>query len=532
MSLNYNKKVMKEFMNPKNMGEIKNPDGIGKIGNPTCLLPNEKIILNNKFVAIEKANKDDLVLSHDSSQNKILEKFSRDYKGKIIKLKNALGEVSLTPEHLIYAVKIPAEDRYKRINGKKELIPSWYHAENLKKGDITLYPFSKGEKDTKYLTIDIPKPKYDFRSKNLPKRIPVKSELLRLFGYFLSEGHVNDKPSKTDISFSLNIKEKDIVEDIRNITKTLFGLDIKTKEIPDKSGVVVYIYNAQLARWFKKLFDNGAENKFLPEFIMNLPIKKQESLIKSLWKGDGYVNLKRIGPRAGYSTISYQLAQQIKILLLRQGIISSIYLDKEKTSKGVHHKKSYRVHVGQRESLINLSKILGLKYTPKSYPSISSWFNNEILYAPITKIENKSYKGKVYNLEVENTHSFVSESFCLHNCGDIMWVYIKVEKDKKGDEILRDIKFKTFGCAAAIATSSMISKLAKGRNLKDVEKIKYKDVVESLGGLPNIKIHCSAMASQALSRAIEDYKNSVLLKKEPTMVEKRNKKESKKGKKK
>ena len=94
-------------------------------------------------------------------------------------------------------------------------------------------------------------------------------------------------------------------------------------------------------------------------------------------------------------------------------------------------------------------------------------------------------------------------------CGDIMWVYIKVEKDKNGDEILKDIKFKTFGCAAAIATSSMITKLAKGKKLSEVEKIDYKQVVDALGGLPNIKIHCSTMASQALKRAIEDYKNGV-----------------------
>ncbi|MGY4883980.1 MAG: iron-sulfur cluster assembly scaffold protein [Nanobdellota archaeon] len=92
-------------------------------------------------------------------------------------------------------------------------------------------------------------------------------------------------------------------------------------------------------------------------------------------------------------------------------------------------------------------------------------------------------------------------------CGDIMWVYIKVEKDSKGNEILSDIKFKTFGCAAAIATSSMITKLAKGKKLSEAEKIKYSDVVDALGGLPNIKIHCSTMASQALNRAIADYKS-------------------------
>ena len=98
-------------------------------------------------------------------------------------------------------------------------------------------------------------------------------------------------------------------------------------------------------------------------------------------------------------------------------------------------------------------------------------------------------------------------------CGDILLVYIKVEKDKKGEEILTDIKFKTFGCAAAIATSSMITKLAKGKKLSEVEKINYKDIVDALGGLPNIKIHCSAMASQALKKAIEDYKNKIQIKK-------------------
>lgn len=92
-------------------------------------------------------------------------------------------------------------------------------------------------------------------------------------------------------------------------------------------------------------------------------------------------------------------------------------------------------------------------------------------------------------------------------CGDILWAYIKVEKNEKGEEILTDIKFKTFGCAAAIATSSMITKLAKGKKLSEVEKINYKDIVDALGGLPNIKIHCSAMASQALKKAIDEYKS-------------------------
>lgn len=91
-------------------------------------------------------------------------------------------------------------------------------------------------------------------------------------------------------------------------------------------------------------------------------------------------------------------------------------------------------------------------------------------------------------------------------CGDIMHVYIKVGKNKLKKEIIKDIKFKTFGCASAIATSSMITQIAKGKTLDEAKKIKYKDVVESLGGLPSIKIHCSQLATEALNKAIENYK--------------------------
>lgn len=94
-------------------------------------------------------------------------------------------------------------------------------------------------------------------------------------------------------------------------------------------------------------------------------------------------------------------------------------------------------------------------------------------------------------------------------CGDIMWLYIKVDK-KNGKEIIKEIKFKTFGCAAAIATSSMITELAIGKTLEQAGKITNKDVAESLKGLPPIKMHCSNLASNALKKAIEDYEKKKL----------------------
>lgn len=91
-------------------------------------------------------------------------------------------------------------------------------------------------------------------------------------------------------------------------------------------------------------------------------------------------------------------------------------------------------------------------------------------------------------------------------CGDVMNVYIKVSKNKQGKEIIKEIKFKTFGCTAAIATSSMITQMAKGKTLEEAEKITRNDVAEKLKGLPPTKMHCSNLASDALREAIKDYK--------------------------
>ena len=91
-------------------------------------------------------------------------------------------------------------------------------------------------------------------------------------------------------------------------------------------------------------------------------------------------------------------------------------------------------------------------------------------------------------------------------CGDLMRIYLKVKKNKNGDYIIDDIKFETLGCVAAIATSSMITELAKGKTFSEAMKIKFSDVEKSLGSLPPVKKHCADLAVRALRAAIENYK--------------------------
>jgi len=86
-------------------------------------------------------------------------------------------------------------------------------------------------------------------------------------------------------------------------------------------------------------------------------------------------------------------------------------------------------------------------------------------------------------------------------CGDVMSIYIKVKDDK-----IEDIKFKTFGCGAAIATTSMTTELAKGKTLDEAITITRQDVADELGGLPPVKMHCSNLAADALHEAIENYR--------------------------
>lgn len=94
-------------------------------------------------------------------------------------------------------------------------------------------------------------------------------------------------------------------------------------------------------------------------------------------------------------------------------------------------------------------------------------------------------------------------------CGDLMWVYIKVANNKKGEEFLKDVKVKTFGCVAAIATSSVMTKLVIGKTLKFAKNLKKQAIAKHLGGLPPEKMHCSNLAADALQLAIKDYENKL-----------------------
>jgi len=86
-------------------------------------------------------------------------------------------------------------------------------------------------------------------------------------------------------------------------------------------------------------------------------------------------------------------------------------------------------------------------------------------------------------------------------CGDVMYLYLKIKNNR-----IKDVKFETFGCAAAIGTSSMITDMIKGKTIEDALKVSKDDIAKELDGLPPIKMHCSVLATEALKKAVEEYR--------------------------
>ncbi len=438
----YSEKVMEHFTNPHNVGEIQNADGMGQVGNPVCLVSGTLVQLNNHYLEIEDVQEKEKVLTHEGVYSTIERRSVRDYEGPIYVLKNKLGLVETTPEHLVLAIKKPKQFKYNYTVNKKKLNPEWYHVSELERRDIALYPILKVIIDQDEHCLNIGHDKKDRCRYHLPEKVPVDSDLLLLAGYYLSEGHATTSGTHAHVGFSFHIEEEEFQNDVIRIVEEKFGLKSSLRLKEDYNVACVLVHSANLARELGQTFGKGATNKHIPDFMLFLPPEKQSHLLRGLWRGDGFIDLKRTRPRAGYSTTSKQLAGQIKTLLLRQGIIPSLYREPGSMTETITHQENYRIHVGDLASLQKLCKIMGVEYKPGRAPKEHSWIKDGFLYTPITSIEKRLFQGTVHNFEVSDQHSYATDSFTVHNCGDMMYIYISVKDDIMTDSQVQDVRLR------------------------------------------------------------------------------------------
>lgn len=496
---------------PKNEDEY---DAHGMVGSPACILPSTLIQKNPTMEQISKSKIGDKVLSQGGKFNWINKIFRPKYENTLVKIRNPWGEVTATKDHLIYALQIPrTKSFYIQTKYKKQIPPTWVHAGDLRRGDVALYPIPKVIKACSRMILPaFSKKKFDFKSKNIPISIPINEEVMELFGYFVAEGHT--RRGTGELGFTFGIKEKAYVENVCRLIKKYFGLRAAVSERPENNRIDIAIYNIYLARLFRSLFGESAKLKKAPDFVLFLKPEIQRGFIRGLWRGDGYFNKNRSQPRAGFVSISETLAHQLKWLLTRQQIIPSIYREESKNLKGVTHQKSYRFHVGDMSSLERLATILNLSFlrNSKKRHAEAVWHDNNYIYLPIRRVENIAFSGRLFNLEVADSHTYATDSFLVHNCGDMMEMWMKIEvgsgKLEIREEKVKELKWKTFGCASAIAATSMFSVMVTengGMTLAEALKVRPQDVMVRLGGLPNRKIHCSVLADKAFQKTANDY---------------------------
>ncbi len=112
----------------------------------------------------------------------------------------------------------------------------------------------------------------------------------------------------------------------------------------------------------------------------------------------------------------------------------------------------------------------------------------------IKRFRNPKFSGEIKNADAVGEEGNIK-------CGDIMKIFLKIDKD-----VIKDIKFQTYGCVAAIASSDAMCEIVKGKKIEDALKVKPEEIAKKLGNLPPIKFHCSVLGSKALKNAIENYK--------------------------
>ena len=371
-----------------------------------CVLPDTTIHCNPSVKQIQQIAVGERVLGRDGKFHEVTEVISHIHRGKIFRfITKCFGETYATEEHPILVVK--RSDRNKKLHNV-EYDAVWKRADELEEKDYLVYPIQKEEQDLETVEIDYHLRKKDTVSKKLPSKITLDPDFLRLMGYYVAEGYVTGRR----VHFTFNSNEVEFIKDVRRTMLETFGL--KGTTTSKRNSTTISFASASLGRVFLDWFGHGALNKKLPHFAMLLPTAKQTELIKGMWRGDGWVSSSQL--RANFKTISKTLTEQVKTLLLRQGIVPVISVARP---TGIH-KKSYSIQVVNDRDFVRLCKAIKTKYKIGRHVGKppSSIVQPDYVLIPIRKIESFDYDGPVYNLEVEDVNSYVSENAILHNCGD------------------------------------------------------------------------------------------------------------------
>jgi Fe-S cluster assembly protein SufB len=394
-----------------------------------CFTKGTEITTIDGSKPIEQIEPGDLVLTHAGNYRRVYHTQVRPFEGKLFHV-SYMGDtttiINATEEHP-FLISRRNNAEYRNVQWKVE----WATASTLNKGDYLAIPIDRH-------TVSIPQREFEIETSarwhKVKKIVTLTTDegFFRLIGYYLSEGSTTGKSNQNYISFTFNKGEKAYIYDVASLLEKYFGKKpIVQKEY--KNGISIVLCDTDAAELFSNEFGKGALNKRIPEWVMHESIEKQKELIKGMWRGDGSFMDKGYdyGAKRMFriNTISITLAKQLRNILLRFNILSSV--NKQKRNGNRH--EMYCVYVGG-ENLVWFANLMGvLGGTSKSYnkdgtislvsiaqvpiqASHGRVFGN-YAFVPITDIHFESVHGlDVYNFSVEGDESYVADGVAVHNC--------------------------------------------------------------------------------------------------------------------
>lgn len=395
-----------------------------------CVSP-DTIIYGEEIKPINEVHVGDKILSHDGKLHCVDKVIERDYEGTILELTPSMFSIpiKITPNHPILSIR---PKKYGRINIKPWVNSvadeyyknrEWVNSENIKIGDYVCFPVPSGDQDINTINISdyinfyvddngIGRcAKGNARNKQVKDQIQFNKDFLRFIGYYLSEGCYIHHEKNTTLKFSFHKNEIEYADDVCRIAENLFGIKARIKL--EKNVRNVYVGSCTVARFIDRICHHGAKTKKIPYSYINLPDEKLIELLRGLINGDGSIMLKNERLRITYATTSTNIAYTVMLILAKLGVTSFI---SKRIPTGFGKNELYELVVSGR-SARRLADLMNMPYNIEKRHKNIAFIYDGFVYYPIRKIEKNYYKGKVYNLEVEEAHSYVS-SFILHNCFD------------------------------------------------------------------------------------------------------------------
>ncbi|MBI4057976.1 hypothetical protein HY405_01545 [Candidatus Microgenomates bacterium] len=406
-----------------------------------CLPPNEFIHTKEGVKQIKDIQLGEFVYTHNNRSRAVTEVFRREFEGDLCHIKPWYFSMGLkvTPEHPFYAFKVvycpSAGDRclptraHKKVCRNKfyeQYKPTWIPAEKLEIGDVLVFP--RFQNTTPQPTISLASFSYKTtkdkvftggaRGRVFAKEVSITKEFCRLLGYYLAEGYTN---GRDEIGFTFHQSEGEYVRDVAILMRDVFGISYnRLYRRKGSKSIEISFYSKLLVHFFTRTFYTRAPfkatTKIVPQWMLHLPTELQADLLRGWWRGDG-----------GY-TSSRDLMNAMKVICLRLGIIPSILQDsKERHFQRGNHRYKGRIIKASSDSYVfaglaffedpyNLLADSAFKASIRKLKRKHGWIDKHYIYMPIRSIEKIPYKGEVFNLEVEEDNSYVTEFTTVHNC--------------------------------------------------------------------------------------------------------------------